>query len=138
VVSEVRKSFAAKVEVALESAGFLLSLFGASLAAAFGRFLVALLLAALALGIGLRLVGRQRQPSRLAPKVSGWARATILAFSLVEVAVLVKATGTPVRFHQEGFSYVHWALVLLAAAFAYLVQSRAFAAVSRRLFRPAP
>jgi len=138
VLSEIRKSFAAKVEVALESAGFLLSLFGASLAAAFGRFLVALLLAALALGLGLRLVGRQRLASKLEPKVSGWARAAILCFSLVEVAVLVEATDTPVRFHQEGFSYVHWALVLVAVALVYFVQVRVFAALSRRLFWPAP
>jgi len=138
VFSELRKSFAAKVEVALESTGFLLSLFGASLAAAFGRFLVALLLAAIALDIGLRLVGHQRLASRLEPKVSGWARAAILSFSLVAVAVLIEATDTPVRIHQEGFSYVHWAMVLVAVAFLYFVQVRAFAALSRRFFWPAP
>ena len=134
--SAVRKSLAAKVEVAVESAAFLLSLFGASLAAAFGRFLLALLLAALALGMGLRLVGRQRPPSRWEPKVSGWARATILVFSLVEVAALSEVAGVPV--HQEGFFNAHWAPVLVAVAVAYFVQFRAFHAMSRRLHGPAP
>jgi hypothetical protein len=137
VFPELRKSFAASVEVALESAGFLLSLSGASLAAAFGRFVLALLLAALALGIGFRLVGRQRRAAT-EPKAAGWVRVASLGLAIVEVAALVEATDTPVRFHQEGFSYVHWALVLVAVAVAFFVQVRIISALSRRLSQPAP
>lgn len=135
---ELRKSVVARVEIALESAGFLLSLFGASLAAAFGRFLVAVLLAALALGVGLRLVGRQRPAATSRPKVPWWVKASSMVLSIVEVAVVVEATDTPDRFHREGFSYAPWVLVLIAIVVAYLIQVRAIAAISRRALKPAP
>lgn len=138
MLREIRRSVAVRVEVALESAGFFLSLSGASLAAAFGRLVLALLLAALALGIGLRLVGRQRLIAASRPKVSALARAGSLVLSLAEVAAVVEATDTPVRFHQEGFSYVHWALGLVAVAVVYLVQVRLIASLSRRFAQPAP
>jgi hypothetical protein len=130
---DVRKAMAAKVEVALESAGFLLSLAGASLAAAFGRFLLALLLAGIALGMGLRLVGRQRLAALRGPRMPRWVRAVSLALSVAEMVLLIVATDWPVGFHQEGFSYVHWTLVLLALAMAYFVQVRVLAGLWRRL-----
>jgi hypothetical protein len=138
VLRELRRSVAARVDLALESTGFLAALSGASLAAAFGRFLLALLLASLALGIGFRLVGRQRIMATARPKVPVLAKASALALSMAEVAALVEATDAPVRFHQEGFSSVHWVLVLVAVAVAYLVQVRLIASVSRRFFHPKP
>jgi hypothetical protein len=131
MLSEFRRSLEQQVEAALQLLGFVLSLAGASLAAAFGRFLLALLLAALALGLGLRIVKRrQRFASRPRPAV--WIRAVGLTLSLIEVAVLVEATDAPVRLHQEGFSYVHWAWVVAATIVAYLIQVRALAALTRR------
>lgn len=122
----------------MEAAGFLLALAGASLAAALGRSLVALLLAALALGMGRRIIGRQKRAAKLAPRVPTWVHAGSLALSLVEVAALFEATDTPIRFGQEGSSHGHWALALAAVAVAYLAQARVLAALSRRFCRPGP
>lgn len=131
VFSEFRRSFALQLEAALELLGFVLSLAGASLAAAFGRFLLALLLAALAFGMGRRIV-RRRQHSSTQPKPVAWIRALGLTLSLIEVAVLVEATDTPVRFHQEGFAYVHWAWVVAAIVVAYVIQVRVLDALTKR------
>jgi hypothetical protein len=135
VFSEFRRSFALQIEAALELLGFVLSLAGASLAAAFGRFLLALLLAAVAFGMGRRIVKR-RQRFATKPKPAAWIRAVCLTLSLIEVAVLVEATDTPVRFHQEGFAYVHWAWVAAAIVVAYAIQVRALTALTKRA-RPA-
>jgi hypothetical protein len=138
VFRDLRRSVAVKVETALKSGRFLLSLSGASLAAAFGRFLLAALLAALALGIGFRLVGRQRLIGASQSEIPSLAKAGILLVSLAEVAALVVATDTPVRFHQEAFSFAHWAWVLVAVAVVYFVQVRLFASLSQLCSHQAP
>lgn len=130
VLTELRKSLAARLEVALESGAFLSSLLGASLAAAFGRFLLAVPLAMMALGIGFRLV-RRRQAQRTPTRPAAWVRAGSLLLALLEVTLLVEATGLPVRFQQEGFSYLHWALVVLAIFVAYRLQVRVLARLVR-------
>jgi hypothetical protein len=137
VLSEVRKTFASKVEVARASGWFLVSLAGASLAAAFGRIPLAVLLTAVALGSGFRLVGRQRSHAR-AQQVPAWARRFGLVLSVVEVAALVVATDTSARSLYEGRPYVYWAFVFVAFGAAYVLQCRIIAALFQRILRPAP
>lgn len=90
------------------------------------RFELLAELAGLALSVTLgffpRLSGRRnKQPVEL-PATRLWARSVAALLSVVEVAVLVEATDIPVRFHQPGFSYLHWALAVAAFSVAYLVQ----------------
>lgn len=134
MLPDLRHSLQTKVQVALDYAWFVLALSGASLAAAFGRGLLALLLAALALGLGRRLVARQKRAASATSQVPAWVKAGSLALSVAEVAVLVQVTGIAARLQHEGVSWVHAMAGFVALAAAYLIQLRLFAALSRRLF----
>ena len=109
-----------------EAVMLLVSWSGATLAAVLGKLLLAAALAAVGLGIFLRLSGR-RAPPRLRPAApSAWACLVVGLLSAVEVALLVEATQLPVRFHQPGFAWYHWVGVSLALGVAYRVQLRAW------------
>lgn len=134
MLPRLRHSIATRLEVVWEYVWFLVCLSGASLSAAFGRTLIALLLAALTLGLGRRLVARQKHAARLAPKVPAWVKVGSLGLSMVESALLLRATDIPTWIQQEGHAPVRWALVVVALVAAYLIQVRVLAALSRRLF----
>src|SRR3990167_3871074 len=102
-------------------AGIALSGSGAAVVAFLGKFMLAVVLGAIALGFFLRLVGRRRVQAAAPPRGPGWSRAVSVALALVEVALLVEATNFPVRFDQPGFEPWHWLLVLVALAVAYLL-----------------
>ena len=109
------------IEVSLDIAGLLVSVSGATVAAVFGKFIVGVVLGALALGFVLRL--KLRRPATLpVTQAPAWVRPVVAALSAVEAAVLVESTNLPVRFGQEGFAYGHWALVGLVFASLYLLQ----------------
>ena len=92
---------------------------GAAVVAFLGKFMLAVVLGAIALGFFLRLVGRRRQQAAATQRVPGWSRAASLALAVVAVALVVEATNLPVRFDQPGFEPWHWPLVLVALAVAY-------------------
>jgi hypothetical protein len=111
-------------------AGIALSGSGAAVVAFLGKFMLAVVLGAIALGFFLRLVGRRRVPAVSPPRVPMWSRAVSAVLAAGEVALLVEATNLPVRFDQSGFEPWHWALVLVAFAVAYPLNLR----VVRNLF----
>lgn len=98
----------------------------AALAAVLGKLLLAAALAAVGLGIFLRLSGRRAPPLHRPAPPSVSACLVVGLLSVVEVALLVEATQLPVRFHQPGFAWYHWVGVSLALGLAYRVQLRAW------------
>ena len=132
-IAKLKDKARAGIEVGLDIAGLLVSVSGATVAAVFGKFVVGVVLGALALGFVLRLkLRRPATPSIL--QVPGWVRPAVAALCAVETAALVEATNLPVRFGQEGFGYGHWALVALVFTALYLLQASLFKrfAVKRR------
>ena len=111
-------------------AGIALSGSGAAVVAFLGKFMLAVVLGAIALGFFLRLVGRRRVQAVSPPRVPVWCRTVSAVLAAGEVALLVEATNFPVRFDQSGFEPWHWALVLVAFAVAYTLNLR----VVRNLF----
>lgn len=111
-------------------AGIALSGSGAAVVAFLGKFMLAVVLGAIALGFFLRLVGRRRVQAVSPPRVPMWSRTVSAVLAAGEVALLVEATNFPVRFDQSGFEPWHWALVLVAFAVAYTLNLR----VVRNLF----
>lgn len=111
-------------------AGIALSGSGAAVVAFLGKFMLAVVLGAIALGFFLRLVGRRRVQAVSPPRVPVWSRTVSAVLAAGEVALLVEATNFPVRFDQSGFEPWHWALVLVAFAVAYTLNLR----VVRNLF----
>lgn len=115
--------------------GVVLSGSGAAVVAFLGKLMMAVVLAALALGFFLRFKGRRGLPAAPAPRPAPWQRAACAALAAVETAVLVEATHLPVRFDQPGFAHWHWALVLAAVAVAYALHMRLFNAWRRHRAR---
>ena len=114
----------------VDMAGIALSGSGAAVVAFLGKFMLAVVLGAIALGFFLRLVGRRRVQAVAPPPVPMWSRAVSAVLAAVQVALLVEATNFPVRFDQAGFEPWHWALVLVAFAVAYPLNLR----IVRNLF----
>lgn len=132
-IGNLKNKARAGIEVGLNIAGLLASVSGATVAAVFGKFVMGVVLGALALGFVLRL--KVRRPVAAADsRVPAWLRPVVATLSAAEAAVLVEATNLPVRFGQEGFQYGHWALVGLVVAALYLLQAGVFKrlAVRRR------
>ncbi|MEY4562776.1 MAG: hypothetical protein RLZZ618_2053 [Pseudomonadota bacterium] len=98
------------------------SLVGTVVASATGRFPVAVILGALAVGLFLRLSGRRAAALEAAPPLPVWVRPMAVLLAGVEAAALVEAVNLPVRFNQAGFQYGHWALLALALLILYAVQ----------------
>ncbi len=118
--------------VAADVAGVALSGSSAAVVALLGKFMLAVVLGAVALGFFLRLAGRRHTLVASAPLIPLWARGLSAALAAVEVALLVEATNFPVRFDQSGFEAWHWALVLVALAVAYSLNTRLVGSVIRR------
>lgn len=111
---------------AADLAGIALSGSGAAVVAFLGKFMLAIVLGAIALGFFLRLVGRRRAQPAATQRVPGWGRSVSAVLALVEVTLLVEATNFPVRFDQPGFEPWHWLLILVALAVAYPLNLQAF------------
>ncbi len=126
----LKRRIAEGLMVGADVAGIALSGSGAAVVAFLGKFMIAVVLGAIALGFFLRLVGRRRARAIAPPQISMWSRVVSATLAAVEVALLVEATNFPVRFDQSGFEPWHWALVLLALVVAYLLNLR----VIRSLF----
>lgn len=118
--------------LALESAGFFGSLFGAAVVAFLGKLMLAVVLGAVSLGFFLRLSGRRSGPPPAPAPMPAWCYLVAWLASLVEVAVLTEATDLPVRFYQPGFEPWHWALVIAALYVASTVQLQVLRSFMRR------
>jgi hypothetical protein len=126
----LKRRIAEGLMVGADVAGIALSGAGAAVVAFLGKFMIAVVLGAIALGFFLRLVGRRRARAIAPTQIPMWCRVVSATLAAVEVALLVEATNFPVRFDQAGFEPWHWALVLLALVVAYLLNLR----VIRSLF----
>ncbi|MDA8523279.1 hypothetical protein [Acidovorax sp. NCPPB 4044] len=96
------------------------ALFSASAALALGKVALAALLALVGFGICVRLARHRRAVACTVPAVApGRAVALSVAaavLAVLESALLVEATGLPVRHDQPGFEPSNWAWVLGALA----------------------
>ncbi|MES2956576.1 MAG: hypothetical protein V4792_00240 [Pseudomonadota bacterium] len=126
----IQKSIARHFEVIAEVAGLAIALSGATLAAVFGKFVIAVILGAIALGLFLRFTGRRSQGQAVARVTPGWVRLASAGLAAIEAAALVEATDLPVRFSQQGFEFKHWVLVGLVFSAAYLVQVKILRALA--------
>lgn len=122
----LRERFGEWFLMTAEAAGMALSGSGAVVVGVLGKFMLAVVLGAIAVGLLLRLMGRRQGARAAATPVPLWARAASLGVSAVLVALLVEATQLPVRFDQPGFATWHWALVLVALAVGYAGVLRLF------------
>jgi hypothetical protein len=127
----LKRRIAEGLMAGVDMAGIALSGSGAAVVAFLGKFMLAVVLGAIALGFFLRLVGRRRVQVA-PPPVPMWSRAVSAALAAAEVALLVEATNFPVRFDQPGFEPWHWVLVLLAFAVAYPLNLRAIRSLLQR------
>ena len=118
--------------VAADVAGVALSGSGAAVVAVLGKFMLAVVLGAIALGFFLRLAGRRPGQVVVSPRTPAWSRAVSVGLATVEVALLVEATNLPVRFDQAGFEPWHWILVLVALAVTYPLNLRVMSRLIRR------
>jgi uncharacterized membrane protein len=127
-----KSSVVTKLEAAAEIAAASISLSGAVTAFVFAKFVIAVVLAVVGIGIGLRFVARRKTEPKAIPTPT-WVRFSCGLLATVEVGVLVEATDLPVRFSQPGFQLHHWLVVLLAWLVAYLLQASALRSfVSKR------
>lgn len=127
-----KRRVAERFLVAADVVGVALSGPSAAVVAVFGKFMLAVVLGAIALGFFLRLAGRRRARVVVSPPVPTWRRGACAVAAVVEVALLVEATNFPVRFDQTGFEPWHWALVLVALAVTYSLNLRVVGWFSRR------
>jgi hypothetical protein len=132
VLIAIRRSVAKIIGAIIEVAGALASLSGATAALVLGKVLLAIVLAALALGFFLRFTGRRAKAVSAPAPTPPWVFASSVVLSLIEVAALVEATNLPVRFNQPGFEKQHWLSVLLALIVAFVVQVQLFRALQSK------
>lgn len=132
MLSVFKRRIAEGFLVAVDVAGIALSGSGAAVVAVFGKFMLAVVLGAIALGFFLRLAGRRRTQIVASPPTPMWLRGVSAVVAVVEVGLLVEATNFPVRFDQAGFEPWHWALVLVALAVAYPLNLRVIGWFGRR------
>ena len=137
MLTTIRRSIASKVLVLLELYGLMISSLGTTVSLVFARWTLALMLGMVVLGFFFRLTGRRRAARKVQPADPAWIYVAASVASVVEVAVLVEATDLPVRFHQEGFAFGHWAIVVLALVAAFRLQLRALCAWADRSRRSA-
>lgn len=137
-LARTREGVGGALALALEGAASAGALVGVPVALVLGRVFLAVLLAAVGVGIFLRLTGRlrrRRQPGTPPPApLPLWQHGLAALLSVVGVAVLVEATRLPVRHDQPGFTPANWLLVLLALAAGYAL----FTALAARLRRARP
>ena len=128
----LRSTLAKRFDSLIDLAGIGLSLSGATAAIVFGKLLLAVILGSVTLGIFLRFAARRAKRLSPSAQTHGWIRPVSAILTVVEAAVLVEATGLPVRFSQPGFEAYHWIYVLLFLGVAYRLQARLLSAMSRR------
>lgn len=133
----LKRRVAERLLTGADVAGIALSGSGATVVAFLGKFMLAVVFGAIALGFFLRLVGRRRAQAIAPLPIPMWSRALSAVLAGAEVALLVEATNFPVRFDQPGFEPWHWALVLVAFAVAYRLNLRVVRGLSRRRQVPA-
>lgn len=118
--------------IATDVAGVVLFGSGAAVVAFLGKFMLAVVLGAIALGVFLRLAGRSRARMVAPTPIPNWCRGVSGLLAAVEVALLIEATNFPVRFDQAGFESWHWVLVLAALAVFYPFNLRLLGGLVRR------
>lgn len=135
MIRTLKRRIADSLLLAADVAGVFLSASGAAIVAFLGKLMLAVVLAAIALGFFLRIAGRKKLAAVAAPARLGLRyQLASGAAAAVEVALLVEATKLPVRFDQPGFEPWHWALVVAALCLAYPLNMR----ICRRLAGKAP
>ena len=103
-----------------EVAGLVASLAGSSAAIVFGKLMLAVVLGFFAVGAFFRLTGRRaRREQKVTISSPVWAKFVAWLLALAFTALLVEMTALPVRFNQEGFSYLHWVLVCACSALTF-------------------
>lgn len=132
MLSTIKRKAADGLLVVVEVAGLLLSASGASVVAFFGKLMLAGILAAVALGFFLRLVGRRQQKSVLPASTPRWCYFLWALLAVVEVSLLVEIAQLPVRFYQPGFEIWHWALVAIALWACFMVNMQMFRLITVR------
>ncbi|MCV2350818.1 hypothetical protein [Paucibacter sp. Y2R2-4] len=121
--ARVRMNVASKFELVAEAFGLAFAASGATVSVLLGKFIIGIVLAALAVGFLLRLKGRKARSARAElVRPTTFARFVAALVSACEVAVLVEATNLPIRFDQAAFHMGHWYLVLLAFFASYFLQ----------------
>jgi hypothetical protein len=121
-----RQSLANGVMLGVEGVAGLGCLAGAPLLAATGKWAAGAVLGVVALGIFLRFAARKHVAASVAaqPPASPWLIGGVALLSAAETALLVEATGLPVRYGQPDFSQWNWLWVLAAFAAFHALQSR--------------
>jgi hypothetical protein len=117
--------------VAVDTAGMIFSLSGASVVAVLGKLMLAAVLGAVALGFFLRLSGRRAPAPSFAQPTPRRYYVVAGFLSVLEVALLTEATDLPVRFYQPGFELQHWILVAGALAVTFVVQVQLIRSIFR-------
>lgn len=122
MLQKFRSAIGSALMAGLEIVAVAISGSGTVIAIVLGKLFAAAVLAAITLGVFLRLAGRGGQrppePATVPPRIKlGCALLT-----LVEVAVLTEATNLPVRLAQPGFEKSNWLIVIAALAVIYWVQ----------------
>lgn len=123
----LREGLGNLVLFAVEGVGALGAFTGVPISLVLGRVFLAVVLAAVGLGLLMRLTGRRRrmagsaQPSRTPLPL--WQHALAALLSLIAVATLVEATRWPVRHDQPGFAPANWLWVLIALVAGYWLLS---------------
>jgi len=125
----IRQAIAKTALLVGEVAGTFISLSGATAALVFGKVLLAVVLAAIAVGFFLRLTSRRANAVLPPAPTPMWVFAASGLLAAIEVAVLVEATNLPVRFDQPMFEKHNWLLVVLALLVAFVVQVQLFRAL---------
>ncbi len=136
MLQKFRNAASHALMLGVEATGAFLAGSGAAVALFLGKLFAAAALAAITLGIFLRLASRRRKmPAEPAP-APPWLQFACALLALVETAALTEATNLPVRGIQPGFQKSNWILVLAALAALYLIQLRFFRSLRARRAEP--
>jgi len=133
VLTEFRQRLAGTLALALDGAGFVGSLAGASLSLVLGKLFAAGLFALLAVGVLNRFARRRRGDFAGEQPTPIWVPLVCVALSLVETAAIVEGFNVPVRFYQPGFEKAN--LLLVVGLLLFLFYSQRY--VLRRIFAKA-
>lgn len=131
MLQKVRNAIGNTIMLVIEGAGFFVSISGAVFAIVLGKLFAAAVLAAITLGIFLRLVGRRKTipVETNSFQTPPWVKFSCAFLSVIEVAVLTEATNLPVRLYQQDFEKFNWLLVVLALLVMYVIQVNFFSSV---------
>lgn len=139
MLHNLRNLIARNLEHIIEFSGLIISLSGAALASLFGRFMLAVILGGVAIGIFLRIKRRRQRttpthaPNPAQPAMSAWIKPVAFLLVMVEVAVLVEFVPWPADFLQDGFSPSHWLIAGLAILALFYLQIRMLNGLASRV-----